>query len=317
MRAVWLENGRVSLREDLPVPVVPAGEALIRVTLAGICGTDHGLIRGMYPFTGIPGHEFVGRVERGPSELEGRSVVGVISASCGECETCLAGRPGHCPRRTVLGIERRNGVFAEYTTLPVANLTVVPDSVQEEVAVFAEPLAAALEILEQVHIRPRDRVLLVGPGKLGQLVARVLSLIPCDLTVAGRSPRSLERLPDGVDRVDAREVRASAFDIVIECTGNSEGFDVARRAVRPAGTLVLKSTHGKRTPFDLTMAVVDEITVVGSRCGPLVPAMRLLAERRIDPGGLTDDVLPLSQALKGLELSQNRGTLKILLRCGD
>jgi threonine dehydrogenase-like Zn-dependent dehydrogenase len=246
----------------------------------------------MYPFTGIPGHEFVGRVEDGPAGLVGRSVVGVISASCRACPACLAGRTSHCPERTVLGIERRNGAFAEYLTLPVVNLLPVPDSLAPEIAVFTEPLAAALQILDQVHIRPTDRVLLIGPGKLGQLVARVLALHPCEFWVAGRSAVSLARLPAGIRVVSPEDAGPAAFDMVIECTGTAGGFQLARRAVRPGGTLVLKSTHGSDTPFDLTMAVVDEIRVVGSRCGPLGPALRMLAEARVDPTPLLEGAFP-------------------------
>ena len=317
MKAVWLEDGNVALRPDVAVPEPPPGEALIEITHAGICSTDHGLIRGMYPFTGIPGHEFVGRVREGPDSLVGHNVVGVISASCGTCETCRAGRTSHCPTRTVLGIERRNGVFAEFAALPIQNLWVVPESVSPDLAVFTEPLAAALEILEQVHIRPTDRVLLVGPGKLGQLVARVLHLMPCELTVAARSARAIERLPEEVPTVRPDRVPAAAFDVVIECTGNAEGFAIARQAIRPAGTLVLKSTHGSDTPFDMTMAVVDEITVIGSRCGPFAPALRMLGDGRIDPSDLIDEVFPLDDALEALDVSQQSGVFKVILRCGD
>lgn len=315
MKGLWLENQTVSLRRDLPVPDPPPGEALIRVTHAGICSTDHGLVRGMYPFSGIPGHEFVGRVERGPAELLKLAVVGVISASCRTCATCQAGRTSHCPFRTVLGIERRNGVFAEYTTLPTVNLRVVPSTLPPEAAVFAEPLAAVLQILEQVHIRPTDRVLLIGPGKLGQLAARVLGRVPCDLTVAARSPRSIRRLPDGVATLSPDAVPEAAFDRVIECTGSPDGFALARRSVRPAGTLVLKSTHGAETPFDLTRAVVDEITVVGSRCGPFEPALAMLADGRVDPSALVDSVFDLEDGLEALETSQRAGVCKVLIRC--
>lgn len=314
MKGLWLEDRNVSLR-DLPVPVPPSGEALIRVLNAGICSTDHGLMRGMYPYAGIPGHEFVGRVEDGSEGLMGKRVVGVISASCRVCPTCLAGRTSHCPSRTVLGIERRNGVFAEYATLPVVNLMEVPETIPAEVAVFVEPLAAALEILEQVHIRPTDRVLLIGPGKLGQLVARVLHLTPCDLTVAIRSEHSRRRLPSGVKTSSPEDVGPAGFDVVIECTGNPQGFALARRAVRPAGTLVLKSTHGADTPFDMTMAVVDEITLVGSRCGPFEPAIRMLSDGRVDPSPLVDATFDLTDGLRALEHSQESGVCKVLLRC--
>lgn len=318
MRAVWLEDRQAALHHDVPDPAGsrPPGEALVRVLYAGICSTDHGLIRGMYPFRGIPGHEFVGVVEAGSAALEGKTVVGVISASCHRCATCRANRAGHCPHRTVLGLQDRNGTFAEYTMLPEENLYPVPDSIPVESAVFVEPLAAALEILEQVHVRPTDRVLVVGPGKLGQLVARVLRLTPCALTVAARSAHSLGRLPRRIDTCSPEEVEDRTFDIVVECTGNREGFQVARRAVRPAGTLVLKSTHGLNTPFDMTMAVVDEITVIGSRCGPFVPAIELLASGQVDPGPLVDGVFPLSDAMAAIDRSLKPGVFKVLMECG-
>lgn len=318
MRAVWIEDRQATLVDDLARPgdPLPSGEALVRVLYSGICSTDHGLIRGMYPFRGVPGHEFVGVVESGGNGLDGQRVVGVISAACGRCATCHAGRAGHCPHRTVLGIQDRNGTFAEYTLLPAVNLHPVPESIPDEHAVFVEPLAAALEILEQVHVKPTDRVLLVGPGKLGQLIARVLQSTPCRLTVAARSPNSVARLPGGVATCRPEDVEPQAFDIVVECTGNREGFGVARGAVRPRGTLVLKSTHGMDTPFDMTMAVVDEITVIGSRCGPFVPAIQLLESGQVDPGNLIDDVFPLSHALAAIERSREPGVFKVLMECG-
>lgn len=310
-----MDNRAVSYRTDIPEPRPPDGEALIRISHAGICSTDHGLIDGMYPFTGVLGHEFVGRVEGGPDNLVGKRVVGVISASCHSCPTCVAGRTSHCPNRTVLGIQNRNGVFADYTLLPSCNLIVVPDSVPSEVAVFTEPLAAALQILEQVHIKPSDEVLLVGPGKLGQLVARILMGIPCALTIGIQSDSSVERLPRGVRTCKSDDVPEAFFDVVIECTGRSAGFGAARRGVRPGGTMVLKSTHRADTPFDMTMAVVDEIRVVGSRCGPFPPALKLLEEGRLDPRPLIDATFSLDAGLEALEVSRQPGSLKVLINC--
>ena len=197
MLALWLEDRRLRLRDDVPIPEPPAGEALVRVVRAGICNTDIELTRGYYPFTGIPGHEFVGIVERGPAALVGGRVVGEINAVCGACTACTAGQRTHCERRTVLGIVRRHGAFAQYLTLPVENLHLVPDSVATDAAVFTEPLAAALEIQEQVAIGPRDRVLVVGDGKLGQVVAQTLALTGCALTVVGRHGGPSSRRPVG------------------------------------------------------------------------------------------------------------------------
>lgn len=344
MRALWLENGVARLRDDVPVPEPPSGDALVRVTLAGICHTDLELIRGYYPYTGVLGHEFVGVVEaveavapadlkdlvpRTP-ELVGRRVVGEINAVCGDCRHCRAGRSTHCERRTVLGIVDRNGAFAEYLTLPLVNLHPVPDGLPDEAAVFTEPLAAALEILEQVSVRPEDRVLVVGDGKLGQLVARVLGRIGCELLVLGRHERKLALLEEaGIAAAKAPNSRATAastqsagikagsFDLAVECTGNPSGFAVARHALRPRGTLVLKSTYAGALELDISSIVVDEITLVGSRCGPFPPALKLLEEGRVEVEPLVDARYSLAEAEEALEHAERAGTLKVLLEMGQ
>lgn len=323
MRALWLEEGVARLRTDLPVPRPAAGEALVRVTLAGICNTDLELIRGYYPLTGILGHEFVGVVEEveSPGHLVGHRVVGEINAVCGECVHCLAGRPTHCARRTVLGIVDRDGAFAEYLTLPIANLHPVPDGVPDETAVFTEPLAAALEIQEQVEVGPDHRALVVGDGKLGQLIARSLALAACDLTVLGRHERKLRLLEKlGIVTAEAEPgatlpagLDPGSFDLAVECTGSPSGFVAARAALRPRGTLVLKSTYSGELTFDASSIVVDEITLVGSRCGPFAPALRLLAQGRVDPRDLIDDCFPLAEAEVALDRARERGILKVLL----
>jgi len=288
MRALWLENQKLSLRTDVPEPEAP----LIRTLFAGICNTDIELTRGYYPFRGIPGHEFVG-------ELEGQRVVGEINAVCHTCEACRNGRPTHCEKRTVLGIKDRNGAFAEYLTLPVENLHVIPDSIETEEAVFVEPLAAALEIQEQIRISSDDRVLVVGHGKLGRLVARTLALTSCNLTVASRGAVVLEK----------------HFDVVIECSGNPDGFEIARRAVRPRGTIVMKSTYAGALTVNASSLVVDEITLIGSRCGPFDKAIDLLAAKKVAVRDLIDAVYPLDDALTAFEHAQRKGALKVLLKC--
>ena len=314
MIALWLEDRRLRLRDDAQLPDPHAGEARVRVTLAGICNTDLELIRGYYPYAGIPGHEFVGVVGQGPREIVGRRVVGEINAACGECPACLAGRRTHCPRRTVLGIAGRHGAFAEYLDLPAGNLHVVPDAVPNEVAVFTEPLAAALEIQEQVSIRPEDRVLVAGEGKLGQLVARSLALTGCRLLVAGHHRRKLDLLAAiGTAVADPADLGPAEFDVAVECTGSPEGFALARRALRPRGTLVMKSTYAGALTLDASALVVDEITLVGSRCGPFAPALRLLSEGKIDPRPLIEARYPLRDALAAFEHAGRRGALKILL----
>ena len=317
MRALWLEDRRLRLRDDVPVPAPPSGEALVRVIRAGVCNTDIELTQGYYPFTGIPGHEFVGVVEQGPSALAGRRVVGEINAVCGACGACLAGRRTHCERRTVLGIVSRNGAFADCLILPAENLHPVPDAVSSDAAVFTEPLAAALEIQEQVPIGLRDRVLVVGDGKLGQLVAQTLALTGCALLVVGRHDAKLAVLAArGIETGRVDRATRGAFDVAVECTGNPEGFAVAQRAVRPRGTLVLKSTYAGALTLDASAVVVQELTLVGSRCGPFAPALRLLEEQRVAVEPLIQARYALSDGLVAFAHAQRPGVLKVLLDVG-
>ena len=314
LKALWLEDRRRTRRDDGPVPEPPDGEALVRVLRAGICNTDLELVRGYYPYAGIPGHEFVGVVENGPSALVGRRVVGEINAVCGECGACLNGRPTHCERRTVLGIVNRHGAFAEFLILPAANLHPVPDEVSTDAATFTEPLAAALEVQEQVTIRSKDRVVVVGDGKLGQLIAQTLSLTGCELLAVGRHTAKLELLSArGIPTGPAEAVRPGAYDVAVECTGNPEGFALARRALRPRGTLVMKSTYSGALTFDASAAVVDEITLVGSRCGPFAPALRLLADGRVNVEPLIHARYPLGEGLAAFAHAERSGVLKVLL----
>jgi threonine dehydrogenase-like Zn-dependent dehydrogenase len=317
MQALWLEDRRLRMRNDVATPEPPPGEALVRVLCAGICNTDIELTRGYYPFTGILGHEFVGVVEQGPSGLVGRRVVGEINAVCGGCTACLAGRPTHCERRTVLGIVGRHGAFADHLILPAENLRPVPDAVSTDAAVFTEPLAAALEIQEQVRIDARDRVVVVGDGKLGQLVAQTLALTGCALLVVGRHDAKLALLAArGIETGRADRVTRGKFDVAVECTGNPEGFAVAQRAVRPRGTLVLKSTYAGALTLDAAAIVVNELTLIGSRCGPFAPALRLLAEGRVAVEPLIHARYPLAEAVTAFQHAQRPGVLKVLLDIG-
>ena len=316
MKAAWLEDLKLSFREDLPVPAARPDEALIRVRLAGICSTDLELCRGYYPYRGIPGHEFVGEVVEADSApiWVGRRVVGEINLACGNCAACRAGRPHHCEQRTVLGIIQKDGVFAEYVTLPVRNLWEVPASVTDELAVFSEPLAAALEIQEQVHVGPDLRVLVIGAGRLGQLAAQTLALTGCDLKVAVRNERARQLLDDcRITTIEVGEIRKGMADLVVEATGAPEGFELARTAVRPAGTIILKSTYAGNLALNLSAIVVDEITLLGSRCGPFGPALRLLEQQRVDPRALIDAHYSLAQVPAAFEHAGQRGVLKVLL----
>jgi len=314
MKGLWLENKQLQLYKDLPIPEPATGEGLVRVLRAGICNTDLELLRGYYPYRGIPGHEFVGVVEQGPEDLINRRVVGEINAACGYCRFCLRGQPTHCENRSVLGIVNRNGAFAEYLTLPVANLHAVPDNVSTDAATFTEPIAAALEIQQQISIRPDDRVLVVGDGKLGQLVAQTIALTGCELLTIGRHQDKLANLAAiGIKIGFVDDVKDRYFDISIESTGNPEGFAIARRALRPRGTLVLKSTYAGALTFDASALVVDEITLIGSRCGPFKPALQLLAHNQVNVNYLIHSRYSLDEGLAAFEKAQSPGVLKVLL----
>jgi len=316
MRGLWLEGQAIRLRDDLARPEPAAGEARLRVLTAGICNTDLELLRGYYPFIGVPGHEFVGRVEAAPGaeSWEGRRVVGEINASCGACPACAAGRRTHCERRRVLGIRGRDGAFAECLTLPVTNLHEVPDGVPDDVAVFTEPLAAALEVQEQVPIGPGDRVVVVGDGKLGNLVAQTLALTGCALTVIGRHPGKLALLAArGIATAAESDVPGGRADVAVECTGNAEGLERARSAVRPRGTIVLKSTYRGRASLDVSRIVVDEVTLVGSRCGPFAPALAMLAQGRVDVRPLIHARFPLHEAVAAFAEAARPGVMKVLV----
>lgn len=312
MRALALTTAGAAV-VDLPLPSRP-DEARIRLLVAGVCATDLELVKGYMGFTGVLGHEWVGIVEAAPEPAwVGRRVVGDINCPCGTCETCRAGRPTHCPARTVLGIAGRDGAFAEQLSLPVANLHVVPDGVPDDAAVFVEPLAAACEILEQVHVRPSDTVVVLGSGRLGQLCARVLALV-ARVVVVGRNPATGALLPRHVPFVapDA----APRADVVVDCTGSPEGLALATSLVRPRGTIVMKTTvHdvGRASP---TAWVIDELTLVGSRCGPFEPALRLLATGLVDVRPLVTARLPLARGLDALALAAQPGSIKVLLEPG-
>jgi threonine dehydrogenase-like Zn-dependent dehydrogenase len=313
MNALWLEDNKISLR-TISQPR-RQHEALIKIRKAGICSTDLELVRGYYPYKGVIGHEFVGEVvEAEEGSWIGMRVVGEINAVCSACEQCLNGRPTHCENRTVLGIVNRDGTFAEYTTLPISNLHRVPDAVPDEMAVFTEPLAAALEIQDQVQVKPTDRVLLVGAGRLGQLIAQTLALTGCDLRVVARHPHQQSLLARrGIRIIPEEDIQPCRWDIVVEATGSPDGFALARKAIRPRGTMVLKSTYKGDLTVNFSSIVVDEIQVVGSRCGPFEPALRLMESRQVDPTVLIMDEFKLAQGLKAFERAAQTGVLKVLV----
>lgn len=318
MQAVWLENNALSLR-DVPIPELLAGEALVRVRMAGICATDLALVKGYYPFSGIPGHEFVGEIVQSPDQPErlGERVVGEINVGCGSCVSCAAGRSSHCERRTVLGLVDRNGAFAEYLRLPSQNLIKVPDTIGDDAAVFVEPLAAALEIRQQIKISSTDCVLVLGAGRLGQLIAQTLVLTGCNLQIAARhsNQRKLLAARD-LHWIEERAIQERFYDVVVEATGSAEGFALARSAVRPRGAVVLKSTYKRLIQVNLSSLAVDEITLVGSRCGPFAPALRLIEKKMVDPTILIERRYNLDNALDAFAKAAQTGVLKVILQMG-
>lgn len=313
MKAIWLEYQQLEMR-DIPKPNRP-NEALIKIRKAGVCSTDLEMLRGYYPFTGVLGHEFVGEVMDAPDKSWiGQRVVGEINAVCGECESCLNGRATHCENRTVLGITRRDGVFAEYTTLPLENLYRVPASVSDEAAMFTEPLAAALEIQEQIKLQESDRVLVIGAGRLGQLIAQTVALTGCDLRVIARHLYQQQLLTArGIKLISESQIQPRKWDVVIEVTGSPDGFNIARRAIRPRGIIVLKSTYKGEMSVNLSSIVVDEITVLGSRCGPFEPALKLLESGAVDPTVLITAGYKLEDGIKAFEHAGQAGVLKVFV----
>jgi threonine dehydrogenase-like Zn-dependent dehydrogenase len=299
---------------DLPVPEPESDFALVRVSLAGICNTDLELVRGYMGFRGVLGHEFVGTITAGPEEWRGQRVVGEINFSCESCPVCAEGLRRHCPSRRVMGILRADGAFADYVSVPISNLHPVPEAVPDEVAVFAEPLAAAFEVLEQVHVAPGQRCVVLGDGKLGLLVAQVLQQAGARVLAVGKHPGNLAILAKrDIETVLLEDWVPSPTPLVVEATGTVRGFELALAATRPRGTLVLKSTVADRPSLDLSPVVIDEIRVVGSRCGPFPPALRALETGSVDTASLVSERVPLDRALGGLERAAEPGVLKVLV----
>ncbi len=344
MLAFVVRNGRLEPRQKA-LARIPPGWALVRVRLAGICNTDLELLRGYHNFRGTPGHEFVGEVARlgapsSPAATEergmahrndahwlGRRVVGEINITCaalgrrGRCRYCIRGIPTHCIRRRVMGIVAHDGAFAEYVCLPLRNLHRVPPGVTDEQAVFTEPLAAACEILEQVPVARRSEAAVLGDGKLAQLIARVLRAAGARVVMYGKHARKLALARRaGISTVRMSSARAGgrgrlqAYPLVVEATGSPSGLARARQLTAPRGTLVLKSTFHGAAPVETWPIVVHEQTLVGSRCGPFLPALRLLHSGRVDPRPLVSRIFPLREAPAAIRYAQRRGVLKVLLK---
>ncbi|MFN8009287.1 MAG: alcohol dehydrogenase catalytic domain-containing protein [Terriglobia bacterium] len=309
-------DGKLSVQER-PLPILSGDEAVIRLLKAGICNTDIEITRGYYGFRGVLGHEFVGIVEYSPApSLVGKRVVGEINAACGRCTFCLKNLQRHCPYRTVLGIFNRDGAFQEHFRLPTQNLHIVPDSISDDEAVFTEPIAAACEVLEQISISAAQRVAVLGDGKLGLLLAMVLSQTGCQLTLIGKHEGKLDLVADyPIDRVmlAASESLEREYDVVVEATGARAGWELALQLLKPRGTLVLKSTFHDQAGFNLTPVVVDEISVVGSRCGRFELALQLLEARRIHPKRLLHHRFPLTAAIEAFRVALRPEVLKVFL----
>lgn len=317
MKGLWLEDQGLSIKTDLPVPVLDEGEVLIKVLLAGVCSTDLELLRGYYPFTGIPGHEFVGIVvdANGHGEFDGERVIGDINISCGICQACLREERSQCSHRRTLGIHDYDGVFAEYTKLPARNLSIVPDSVSDVLATFTEPAAAALRILEQVQLKPSQKVIVVGAGRLGLLIAQVLKNTGCDLQVVVRRKEPAEILHNlGIRSIYAQDCRQEQADVVIEVTGSPDGFALSRKLVRPRGIMVLKSTFAGDVSVNLSKLVVDEITLIGSRCGNIAAGLRALESGILQVGEMVDSIYKLDEAAQALSHAAQPGVLKVFIK---
>ncbi|MCP4002751.1 MAG: alcohol dehydrogenase catalytic domain-containing protein [bacterium] len=302
--------------EEVPRPTPGPGDALVRVRLAGVCNTDLEIVRGYMDFRGTLGHEFVGEVVecQDPSWL-GQRVTSEINLGCGACERCNTGLARHCAKRSVLGILGKDGCFAEYVVVPVGNLLVVPEAIDDDCAVFIEPLAAAFEILEQVEITERDRVLVLGDGKLGLLISMVLAQTGCELHAAGHHPEKLQFAKRvGAHTWAANSVPDGEFDVTVEATGVAAGLQLAIERTRPRGTVVLKSTFHGATPVEAAGIVIDELTIIGSRCGLFPPAIEALERGLVDPRPLIDSRYDLEDAVHAFERAREHGILKVLLR---
>lgn len=315
MKTVYLESGRVELRE-VPMPDRPEGFALLRLLTAGICNTDLELQRGYYGFSGTPGHEFIAEVVAADTaELVGKRVAGEINLACGHCEYCHKGMGRHCPNRTVLGIVKHPGAFAEFLTLPERNLHVLPDNLATRHAVFIEPVAAACQILDQVAIPWDSEVAVLGDGKLGLLISQVLQAKALRVHQFGRHKDKLKIAERNgvVTEIVGNNIPHAKYQWVVDATGSAEGLRAAVQMVKPTGTVILKSTVHGEVPVDTAPVIVNEITLVGSRCGRFEPAIELLQLGAIDVESMIADTVPLAAAVRGFERAAQRGVLKVLL----
>ena len=315
MKAIRVDGGKAVLDGNYPDP--RPGESLVRVDLAGLCGTDLEILDGYMGYEGVLGHEFVGTVMKSENpEMVGKRVVGEINAGCGTCDYCVRGMERHCPDRTVLGILGRAGAFAEFLSLPERNLHRIPDSISDEQAVFVEPLAAAFEIAEQIQLRPEWRVAVVGDGRLAHLIVQVLRLSCPNVSCFGRHRGKLARLERFkiATKIGITPSDEQRFDLVVESSGSASGFGDAARLVRPRGIMVLKSTVASGGGHDLTAAVINEVTLVGSRCGLFRPAIEALASGTVSVESITGSTFPLEEFSEAVTCAKSPDTVKVFLR---
>lgn len=321
MKAVVF-NTELKLDNNYTKPVPKEGEALVKVKLAGICNTDYEITKGYMGYNGILGHEFVGVVEETNSDdksLIGKRVAGEINFGCEKCDWCAKGLQRHCMNRSTLGIWQKDGCFAEYVTIPLTNLIEIPSNVTNEEAVFIEPLAAAIEILEQLHIKPYEKVLVLGDGKLGLTTAITLTSSGLDVTLIGKHENKLDiaKAQNVKTKLLQKTEIKKEYDVVVEATGSLSGFETSIASVKPRGTLVLKSTIAASKEFNFAPIVIDEITVLGSRCGQFKPALRYLENKKIDFTPFISATYSIDEAIEAFEKNKEKNTLKVLLKISD
>jgi len=315
MKATFFDGKQMIFDNNYPDPKF--NETLVQVNLAGICGTDLEILNGYMKYSGILGHEFVGTVVKSNNpNLIGKRVVGEINAGCTKCDFCIRGMERHCPSRTVLGILKRDGAFAEFLSLPEKNLHVIPDSISDEQAVFVEPLAAAFEINEQISLKPEWNVAVVGDGRLAQLIIQVIKLTCSNITCFGKHQNKLEGLiQSGIKiKIGIESTDEQLFDLVVEATGSNSGFTDTMKLVKPRGTVVLKSTIVSRENLDLTSTIINEITLIGSRCGLFKPAIDALATGVISVDSMVDCTFPLDKFQDAIVHAKKPDTLKVFLK---
>jgi threonine dehydrogenase-like Zn-dependent dehydrogenase len=314
LRALIFNGKELEFKTDYPKPKPKDGEALIKVRKAGICNTDIEIKKGYMGFTGVLGHEFMGVVEDSSNkEIIGKRIVSEINCSCRQCEYCLSGLPIHCPTRSVIGIFNKDGAFADYICVPEKNLHFLPDNITDEQAVLVELLAACFNVTQRVHIKPEDDVVILGDGKLGTLMARVIRLLCCNLTLIGLNPQKLDRSSRlGIKTSLVKDFKGKA-SIIIECTGTPDGLTLAKNIVKPTGKIIQKSTFASNYNINISSFVVDEIELIGSRCGPFPSAIRALQSGLVDVDDLIDSTYPFNDALDAFKRAERKDAMKVIM----